>query len=116
MNTVRTSGLAALITGLALVAPAQAETGQMMERCKSQVEGVYGDAADMQLVSKRRYVDGTRMKVAVRQQDPTSGYVSSRFATCWVDAENHQVGWGETDETMIAASDEAAGAKVGSGF
>ncbi len=116
MNTIRISGLAVIITGLAMVAPAQAEMGQEMERCKTQVESVYGDAAEMRLVSKRRYVDGTRMKVAVRHHDATSGYVSSRFATCWVDAENHQVGWGDTDETMIAASDEAAGGTVRGGL
>ena len=116
MHTVHTSGLAIVIAGLALVAPAQADMGQIMERCQEQVQGVYGDAAEMRLVSKRRYVDGTRVKVAVHQQDPASGYVSSRFATCWVDAENHQVGWDDPDETLIAASEAVVGGTVRGGF
>jgi hypothetical protein len=111
MNTIRNAGLILCVTGSALVAPASAESGQAMEHCKSQVQGYYGEAADMRLVSKRQYVDGTRMKVAVRSHDPESGYTRSRFATCWVASENPRAGWArvtdtdQVEETMIAATE-----------
>ncbi len=111
MNTIRNAGLILCVAGSVLALPTYAESGQAMEQCKSQVQGYYGEAADLRLVSKRQYVDGTRMKVAVRSHDAESGYTRSRFATCWVASEDSQAGWAKTDdsgnseETMIAATE-----------
>ena len=106
MHTPRIAGLALLVAFSATTGAVRAETGPVLENCKAQVGVFYDDASDVRLVSKRRYLDGVRMKVAVRSHDPASGNVSSRFATCWVAAEDVEVDWGSPDQRLYAATDD----------
>jgi hypothetical protein len=105
MKTIRNAGVAIVLAGMGAVAPVVADPGLELERCKAQVARYYGDDSEMALVSKRQYVDGTRMKLSLRSEDSTTGYTSSRFATCWVEAENSQAGWSENAAPMVAAND-----------
>ncbi len=101
--------LAAIVvaTGAATVQAADVNPSEL-EACKTQVSAFYGEESNMKLVSQRQYLDGTRMKLAVYNMDPVTGYSTTRLANCWVGAEDFQANSDNGSADQIIADVEAA--------
>jgi hypothetical protein len=99
MKALHTAVLASIFATGAAVATAD---DQEMAQCKEQVDNYYGGVADMQYVGQRRFRDGKEMKFAVNNTDSTTGYTSTRVATCWLGAENMQASMTADDAPMVA--------------
>lgn len=81
MKTLTSLTLTLALTGAALVAQASDPDELALSVCTAELEQYYGKDARFDLVNKKRFSHGTRMKVAAHI-DADNGY----FATCWVDS------------------------------
>ena len=110
MNIVTNTVIATALAGSFLAVSAQAASDAQREECREQISGVYLGADDMKYVGERRYRDGTRMKYAVRDEDPATGYSTTRLAVCWV-GNNDYPGFAGNEveqEAMVADIDVSA--------
>jgi len=76
-----------------------------LTQCQSQVAEVYLGVKEMQFVSERRFPDGTRMQFAIRNEDPETGYSTTRLAVCWLGTDNYQAYAAQSTATMVADSE-----------
>ncbi len=90
MNKINNAVFAIFVATGAATAQAADVNPAELEECKSQVSAYYGGQRDMRLVGQRHFQDGTRMKLAVYNDDPVTGYSTTRLASCWLGAENYQ--------------------------
>jgi hypothetical protein len=102
MKTLSSAALTAILATATLTAHASGVDKGDLEQCKSQVSEYYGGAREMQYVGQRRFRDGTQMKFAVHTEDATTGYTTTRVATCWLGAENLQANSDRGDGPMVA--------------
>ena len=102
MKTVTSAALTAILATATFTAHAAGVDQGDLEQCESQVSAYYGGAEDMQYVGQRRFLDGTQMKFAVRNEDATTGYTTTRLATCWLGAENLQANANQGDGPVVA--------------
>lgn len=104
MNRISNAVFAFVIaSGTAGAAQAAGVDQASLEECKSQVSEYYGGASDVTYVGKRQYRDGLEMKLAVRSEDATTGYTTTRLAKCWLGADNYQAySHNERTEAMLA--------------
>jgi len=102
MKTLGFVALTLFLAGGTLFAHATDAANGELEQCKSQVSAYYGSNQDMQLVGKRQFRDGVQMKLAVHNEDPSTGYSTTRLATCWLGYENFQASSGVGDEPTVA--------------
>ncbi len=102
MKLLSTAVVTLVIASGSISAQARGVSEGEMEQCRSQISGYYGGAQDMSFVGKRQFHDGAQLKLAVRSEDPSTGYTRTRLATCWLGAENFQAYAGEETDTMVA--------------
>ena len=102
MKTVTSAALTAILATASLTSHAAGVDQGDLEQCESQVSAYYGGADDMQYVGQRRFPDGTQMKFAVRNEDATTGYKTTRLATCWLGSENLQANADQSDGPVVA--------------
>jgi hypothetical protein len=102
MKALISAALTAFLASATFTAHASGVDQGDLEQCKSQVSDFYGGAHDMQYVGQRRFPDGTQMKFAVHNEDATTGYTTTRMATCWLGAENMQANADQGDGPMVA--------------
>lgn len=81
MKTPTSLALTLALSGGAIAAQASEVDELAMAVCRAELETFYGTDARFDLVDKKRFSHGTRMKVAARV-DADNVY----FATCWVDS------------------------------
>jgi hypothetical protein len=89
-----------LLTGISAAAAAD-QGGQALAVCEADILDYFGSSTEVVLVSQRQYEMGTRIKVAAKLDRD-----NSRFATCWVTA-NDIVALEEYQqpEMVVAASE-----------
>lgn len=102
MKALSSAVLTAVLATATFTAHASGVDQGELEQCKSQVSDFYGGAHDMQYVGQRRFPDGKQMKFAVHNEDATTGYTTTRVATCWLGNENLQAKARQDNEPMVA--------------
>ena len=102
MNTLSSAALTAILATATFTAHAAGVDQGDLEQCKSQVSDYYGGNDDMEYVSQRRFRDGTQMKFAVHNEDASTGYTTTRVATCWLGSGNLQAGTDQGNQPMVA--------------
>jgi len=104
MKILSSAVLTIVMAGGSLTVQASGVDGDEREQCRAQVAEYYGGAQDMRYVGQRTFRDGTQMKFAVHNTDATTGYSTTRLATCWLGSENHQAYSGNSKDTgeMVA--------------
>ena len=79
MKTLNNLVLVATLAGLAMAATADDTADRFLAVCEADVLGHYGEQVTVDLVSKRHYAEGVKMRVAARLDED-----NARFASCWV--------------------------------
>ena len=102
MKTFSSAALTAILATATFTAHAAGVDQGDLEQCKSQVSDYYGDNHDMEYVSQRRFRDGTQMKFAVHNEDASTGYTTTRVATCWLGSSNMLAGADQGKQPMVA--------------
>lgn len=105
MNKVGIALITLAVAGSSLAVQARGVSDGEMEECRSQISQYYGGASDLSYVGKRQFRDGAQVKVAVRSEDPGTGYSKTRLATCWLGADNFQAYADGSEESMVADVD-----------
>lgn len=80
MKTLTSLALTLALTGTATAAWSGEYDELALSVCRAELEQDYGPEVRIDLVNKRRFQHGSRLKVAAHI-DADNGY----FATCWVD-------------------------------
>lgn len=105
MKLLSCAALTVVLAGGAAMGHASGVDQHELEQCRAQVGDYYGGADDMQYVGKRQFHDGTQIKLAVRSEDASTGYTTTRLANCWLGAENTQAYSGNSDGSTKMVAD-----------
>ena len=105
MNRLSKAVITTALTACAFTGYVYAEDGDKLTRCQSQVAEVYLGFEEMQFVSERRFPDGTRMQFAIRNEDPETGYSTTRLAVCWLSTDTYQAYAAQSTDTVVADSE-----------
>lgn len=105
MNRLSKAVITTTLTACAFTGYVYAEDGDKLTRCQSQVAEVYLGFEEMQFVSERRFPDGTRMQFAIRNEDPETGYSTTRLAVCWLSTDTYQAYAAQSTDTVVADSE-----------
>ena len=102
MKKVGIALITMVVAGGSLAVQARGVSEGELVECRSQISEYYGGATDMSYVGRRQFRDGAQVKLAVHNEDPSTGYSSTRLAVCWLGADNYQAYSGASDDSMVA--------------
>ena len=69
--------------------------------CESELAARYGQEAELNVVNKRRHRYGTKVRMAVRMDAD-----NTQFATCWVPSNDIAGLEEDSQETMVASTEQ----------
>lgn len=100
------TGLVITLTllGGAVSVPAAPGDAGYLQVCTAELQDYFGADAEVKLVSRQRFADGQRLRVAARRDADNAD-----FATCWVangEVRGHEIA--RRQEDMVAAAEPVA--------
>ena len=106
MKTFTTAPLALALSGTVTAVQADTRSERDLAQCMTQLQAIYGEETELNLVDRRRNQHGTRMRVAARL-DSDNTY----FAHCWVAKYDEGEFDYAADSAALAANDPVVGAR-----
>ena len=102
MNRFSKAIITSALTACAVSGYVYGADGDNLTQCQAQVAEIYLGFEEMQFVGQRRFPDGTMMQFAIRNEDPETGYSTTRLAVCWLGADNYQAYAAQSTATTVA--------------
>ena len=106
MNRFSKAIITSALTACAVSGYVYGADGDNLTQCQAQVAEIYLGFEEMQFVGQRRFPDGTMMQFAIRNEDPETGYSTTRLAVCWLGADNYQAYAAQSTATTVADSQD----------
>lgn len=98
MKLLKTLALTFAIAGTAVSVNASPQQ-QGLELCKAEIQDLYGEETELNLVDTRHDMSGTSMRVAARIDAD-----NSRFVTCWLPRQESGAGGYMAHSTGLAST------------